>query len=50
MVDRSLVVGFEWDAGNARKRVDRHGVAQGEGEAMLFPGPLLVVDDPAIPR
>ncbi|MFO1050549.1 MAG: BrnT family toxin [Geminicoccaceae bacterium] len=46
MVDLSLVVGFEWDAGNARKSVDRHGVTQGEAEAMFFLEPLLVVDEP----
>ena len=46
MVDLSLVVGFDWDAGNARKSVDRHGVTQGDAEAMFFLESLLVVDDP----
>ena len=45
-MDLSLIVGFEWDEGNARKSVDRHGVTQGEAEGMFFQEPLLVVDDP----
>ena len=44
MVDLSLTVGLAW-VGNARTSVERHGVGQGEAEAMLFQEPLLVVDD-----
>ncbi|HEY1630737.1 MAG TPA: BrnT family toxin [Rhizomicrobium sp.] len=40
-----LVVGFEWDAGNARKSSDKHNVSQGEAEQMFFGWPLLVVED-----
>jgi uncharacterized DUF497 family protein len=41
-----LVEGFEWDAGNARKSVDKHGVSQSEAEQVFFNVPLLVAGDP----
>ncbi len=41
-----LVESFEWDAGNARKSVDKHGVSQSEAEQIFFNVPLLVADDP----
>lgn len=28
MLDFSRILGFDWDAGNARKSVDKHGVGQ----------------------
>ena len=46
MIDWARVEGFEWDAGNARKSSDRHGVAQAEAEQLFFNEPLLVVEDP----
>ncbi|MFO1038937.1 MAG: BrnT family toxin [Geminicoccaceae bacterium] len=46
MLDLSQIVGFDWDDGNARKSVERHGVVQAEAEAMFFQEPLLIVDDP----
>ncbi len=46
MVNFDLIVGFEWDEGNARKSVDRHGVLQMEAERMFFQEPLLIVEDP----
>ncbi len=47
MVDLSRAEGFEWDAGNARKSVDKHGVSQAEGEQVFFNDPLLLLTDAA---
>ena len=44
MLEFEHIVGFEWDAGNARKN-DRHGVSMAEAEQVFFNAPLLVVDD-----
>lgn len=46
MVDWRRVTGFQWDEGNARKSVDKHGVRQAEAEELFFNEPLLVVEDP----
>ena len=43
MFDLSLIVGFDWDAGNARKN-DKHGVNQSEAEEVFFNQPLLLLD------
>ena len=45
MFDFGLVEGFEWDAGNARKSVDKHGASQSEAEQVFFNKPLLLFDD-----
>ena len=45
MFDFDLIEGFEWDAGNARKSVDKHGVSQSEAEQIFFNVPLLVAED-----
>jgi uncharacterized protein len=45
MADLGNVEGFQWDAGNARKSMDRHGVSQGEAEQIFFNRPLLVLVD-----
>lgn len=45
MIDWTLVKGFDWDAGNARKSEDKHGVSQAEAEQVFYNSPLLVVDD-----
>jgi uncharacterized protein len=45
MFDFGLVEGFEWDAGNARKSLDKHGVSQSEAEQVFFNVPLLVAED-----
>ena len=37
--------GFEWDAGNARKVVSRHGVEPGECEQAFFSEPFLISYD-----
>ena len=45
MVDLDSVVGFGWDAGNARKN-ERHGVTQVETEDVFFDPKLLLAPDP----
>ncbi|GHD22950.1 BrnT family toxin [Tianweitania populi] len=45
MLDWSLIVGFDWDQGNARKNVEKHDVSQAEAEQVFFNEPLLVVPD-----
>ena len=39
------IVGFDWDDGNVRKNVDKHGVSQLEAEQVFFNQPLLILDD-----
>lgn len=46
MVTLIRIDGFEWDDGNSRKNVDKHGVSQSETEQIFFNAPLLVVEDP----
>ncbi|WP_257285978.1 BrnT family toxin [Endozoicomonas sp. SESOKO1] len=45
MIDWSEIIGFDWDAGNERKSVDKHGVAKAEVEQVFFNKPLLMVKD-----
>ena len=45
MIDWARIVGFQWDAGNERKNVDKHGVEQGEAEEPFFNEPLIVTKD-----
>jgi uncharacterized DUF497 family protein len=45
MIDWSRIVGFQWDAGNARKSVDKHGVQQAEAEEAFLNEPLVVAQD-----
>jgi uncharacterized protein len=45
MIDWALVIGFDWDAGNARKSVEKHSVSQGEAEQVFFNEPLLLLPD-----
>lgn len=47
MIDWQLITGFEWDAGNERKSIDKHSVSQAEAEQMFFNEPLLAVPDDA---
>ena len=44
MIDLSLIVGFDWDDGNARKN-QKHGVNQSEAEEVFFNQPLLLLED-----
>ena len=45
MIDWARIEGFDWDAGNSRKSVDKHGVTQAEAEQVFFNEPLLIVED-----
>jgi len=45
MIDWTQIVGFEWDAGNERKSVEKHGVNQLEAEQVFFNVPLLILSD-----
>ena len=45
MIDLSRIEGFEWDEGNSRKNVAKHGVTQSEAEQVFFNEPLLIVQD-----
>ena len=45
MLDLARVVGFDWDDGNARKNLDKHGVAQQEAEQVFLSAPPLIAED-----
>ena len=45
MIDWALVIGFDWDEGNARKSAEKHSVSQGEAEQVFFNEPLLLLPD-----
>lgn len=40
--DLAGCTGFEWDAGNALKNWEQHGVSQGEAEQAFFNRPVLI--------
>ena len=44
MNDFELILGLQWDAGNAYKNKDKHGVSQVEAEEIFFNQPLLIQD------
>jgi len=44
MIDLASIEGFDWDDGNARKSLDKHGVSQAEAEQILAGEPLLAED------
>jgi uncharacterized DUF497 family protein len=44
MIDLSLILGFDWDDGNARKN-EKHGVTRSEAEEVFFNQPLLLLED-----
>lgn len=44
MTDLPLIVGFDWDDGNARKN-QKHGVSQSKAEEVFFNQPLLLLED-----
>lgn len=44
MLDLDLVIGFDWDVGNAWKSENKHGVTQGEAEQVFFNDPLFLDD------
>jgi uncharacterized DUF497 family protein len=45
MIDLGEITGFEWDSGNARNNVNKHGVSQAEVEQLFFNAPLLLLQD-----
>ena len=45
MIDLTLITGFDWDKGNARKN-DKHGVSMAEAEQVFFNQPLLLLPAP----
>jgi uncharacterized DUF497 family protein len=45
MVNFEHVVGFEWDHGNERKSLEKHGVSQAEAEQIFVNDPLIVTND-----
>ena len=44
-MDLDRIVGFDWDAGNARKN-EKHGVSQSDAEQVFFDARLLIAPDP----
>jgi len=45
MVSWNQISGFDWDEGNDRKSVDKHGVSRFEAEQVFFNQPLLILLD-----
>jgi len=45
VIDWARIEGFDWDEGNTRKSVEKHGVTQAEAEQLFFNEPLLIVED-----
>ncbi|MCL1485931.1 MAG: BrnT family toxin [Marinobacter sp.] len=45
MINWAQVTGFDWDEGNSRKNVEKHGVGQSEAEEIFFNEPLLLLED-----
>lgn len=45
MIDWAMISGFEWDAGNDRKSLEKHNVSKFEAEQVFFNKPLTVAED-----
>jgi uncharacterized protein len=45
MIDWSRIQRFDWDEGNNRESLDKHGVSQVEAEQVFVNEPLLVLED-----
>jgi uncharacterized protein len=45
MIDWQRIIGFQWDNGNARKSIEKHGVGQAEAEQIFLHEPLLIASD-----
>jgi len=45
MIDFTKIVGFDWDAGNERKSVDKHRVSQSEAEQVFVNSPVVITLD-----
>jgi len=46
MIEWTKLKGFEWDAGNDRKSLEKHAVSKAEAEQLFFNEPLLLMPDP----
>jgi uncharacterized DUF497 family protein len=44
MIDLAVTEGFDWDDGNARKSLHKHGISQAEAEQVFAGEPLLAED------
>jgi uncharacterized DUF497 family protein len=44
-LDLASIAGFDWDDGNARKSLDKHGVSHIEAEQVFASQPLIVTED-----
>lgn len=47
MLDFALIVGFDWDDGNSRKSLDKHGVSRREAEQVFTDERMLLAADVA---
>ena len=45
MINWKQITGFDWDAGNERKSINKHEVSRFEAEQVFFNHPLLVLAD-----
>ena len=45
MIDWRRISGFDWDAGNESKSLDKHDVSKAEAEQVFVNKPLLIFDD-----
>ena len=45
MIDYAQIIGFEWDAGNARKSANKHSFSKSEAEQLFFNQPLLILNE-----
>ena len=45
MLDLARIAGFNWDQGNVRKSIDKHGVSQLEAEQIFVDSKLLILAD-----
>jgi uncharacterized protein len=45
MIDLNVIIGFDWDAGNALKSQEKHAVSMAEAEQIFFNQPLFLVED-----
>ncbi len=47
MIEAKEIKRFQWDHGNDRKSLDKHGVSKEEAEQVFFNQPLLLLEDKA---
>lgn len=45
MIDWRQIKGFDWDAGNERKSLEKHAASRFEAEQVFFNHPLLILVD-----